>query len=107
MWADIPTKLLQGMAFQTMRSQLMNYPINYKDASNELTKQPTRKPVVAKQSVTWGGTRLVPSRTLQECVGRKRSNGSERMENKRMENKQLGVSRIISRTCQMSARRGE
>jgi hypothetical protein len=52
MWADILTKPLQGMAFQTMRAQLMNFPINYEDPSNEPTKQLTRKPVVAKQSVT-------------------------------------------------------
>jgi hypothetical protein len=63
MWADILTKPLQGMAFQTMRAQLMNCPINYEDPSNEPTKQLTRKPVVAKQPVTWGGTKQVPSRT--------------------------------------------
>jgi hypothetical protein len=74
MWADILTKPLQGMAFQTMRAQLMNCPINYEDSSNEPTKQLTRKPVVAKQLVTWGGTKQVPSRTPQECVGQNRSN---------------------------------
>ncbi len=31
MWADILTKPLQGMAFQAMRVQLMNCPINYED----------------------------------------------------------------------------
>ncbi len=31
MWADVLTKPLQGMAFRTMRAQLMNCAINYKD----------------------------------------------------------------------------
>ena len=74
MWADILTKPLQGNAFQTMRAQLMNCPINYEDTSNEPMKQLTRKPVAAKQSVMWGGTKQVPSRTPQECVGQNRSN---------------------------------
>ncbi len=73
-WADILSKPLQGMAFQTMRAQLMNCPINYEDPSNEPTKQLTRKPVVAKRLVTWGGTKQVPSRTPQECVEKNRSN---------------------------------
>jgi hypothetical protein len=64
MWADILTKPLQGMAFQTMRAQSMNCPVNYEDPCNEPTKQLTpRKPVVAKRLVTWGGTKQVPSRT--------------------------------------------
>jgi hypothetical protein len=74
MWADILTKPLQGMAFQTMRAQLMNCPINYEDPSDEPTKQLTKKPVVAKQLVTWDGTKQVPSRTPQECVEQSRSN---------------------------------
>jgi hypothetical protein len=74
MWAGILTKPLKGMAFQTMRAQLMNCPINYEDPSDEPTKQLTRKPVVAKRLMTWGGTKQVPSWTLQECVGQNRSN---------------------------------
>ncbi len=31
MWADVMTKLLQGMAFRTMRLELMNCPANYED----------------------------------------------------------------------------
>ena len=31
MWADVLTKPLQGMAFRSMRSQLMNCAINYED----------------------------------------------------------------------------
>ena len=74
MWADILTKPLQGIAFQTMRDQLMNCPINYEDPSDEPTKQLTRKPVVAKRLMTWGGTKQVPSRAPLEDVGQSRSN---------------------------------
>jgi hypothetical protein len=31
MWVDVMTKPLQGMAFGTMRLELMNCPVNYKD----------------------------------------------------------------------------
>ncbi len=31
MWADVMTKPLQGMAFRTMRLELMNCPVKYKD----------------------------------------------------------------------------
>jgi NAD-dependent dihydropyrimidine dehydrogenase PreA subunit len=46
------------MAFRTIRAQLMNCPINYKDAKEELTKQNTKTVVIAPQ----------------ECVGQNRSN---------------------------------
>ncbi len=54
MWADLLTKPLQGIAFQTMKAQLMNCPINYEEGDNDPMKQITRKPVVPKQLVTWG-----------------------------------------------------
>jgi hypothetical protein len=57
MWAVILSKPLQGMAFQTIRAQLINCSIKYEDANNEQTKQITKKPVVAKQSVTWNRTK--------------------------------------------------
>jgi hypothetical protein len=34
MWVDILTKPLHGIAFQTLRAQSMNCPINYEDPSN-------------------------------------------------------------------------
>jgi hypothetical protein len=92
MWADILTKPLQGVAFQTMRAQLMNCLINYEDPSNEPTKQLTRKPVVAKQLVTWGGMKHVPSRTPQECVGQNRSNRLSRTADRR-----LGIAKNLTR----------
>jgi hypothetical protein len=35
MWADVLTKPLQGMAFQTMRAELMNCPVNYKGPAED------------------------------------------------------------------------
>jgi hypothetical protein len=74
MWADILTKPLHGMAFHTMRACLINCPINYEEADNQATKQITKKHVVTKRLVTWGGTKQVALRTPQECVGQNRSN---------------------------------
>ncbi len=70
----------------------MNCLINYEDPSNEPTKQLTRKPVVAKRSVTWGVTKQVPSRTLQECVGQNRSNQPSHIVDR-----QLGIARNPAR----------
>jgi hypothetical protein len=104
MWADIQTKPLQGMAFQTMRAQLMNCQIHYEDPSKEPLKQLTRKPVVAKRLVTWGGTKQVPSQTLQECVGQNRSNQPSHTADRR-----LGIARNPARLgkigCQQTTRK--
>ncbi len=104
MWADILTKPLQGMAFQTMRAQLMNCLIKYEDPSNEPMKQLTRKPVVAKQLVTCGGTKQVPFWTLQECVGQNRSNRLSHTADR-----QLGIARNPARLgkggCQQTTRK--
>jgi hypothetical protein len=103
-WADILTKPLQGMAFQTMRAQLMNCLINYEDPSDEPTKQLTRKPVVAKRLVTWGGAKQAPSRTPQECVGQNRPSRPSHAEDRR-----LGIARNPARLgkggCQQTMRK--
>jgi hypothetical protein len=82
MWADVMTKPLQGMAFRTMRLELMNCLVNYEDppemvedggANKEMgiqrtgeTKQtqPSTKTVTRKRVIA------MPFRTLQECVGK-------------------------------------
>ena len=51
MWADVLTKPLQGMAFRTMRAQLMNCAINYED-EEEKTQPPRLVPVRSSKSVT-------------------------------------------------------
>jgi hypothetical protein len=38
MWADVLTKPLQGMAFLTMRAELINCPVNYKDKEEQERK---------------------------------------------------------------------
>ena len=67
MWADVLTKPLQGMAFRSMRAQLMNCAINYED---EEEKTPPRlMPVRGSKSVTWKDTEHHSLQALQECVG--------------------------------------
>jgi hypothetical protein len=51
MWADVLTKPLQGMAFRTMRAQLMNCAINYED-EKEKTQPPRLVPARSSKSVT-------------------------------------------------------
>jgi hypothetical protein len=66
MWADILTKPLHGMAFRTMRVQLMNCTTNYKDAEErKITKL---MPVRSSKSVTWKDTKPKSLQTPQECV---------------------------------------
>jgi hypothetical protein len=67
MWADVLSKPLQGMAFRTMRAQLMNCPINYKD---EEEKTQTRlMPVRSSKLATWKDTKPKSLQAPQECVG--------------------------------------
>ncbi len=39
MWADVLTKPLQGMVFQTMRAEIMNCPVNYEDPAEDTEEQ--------------------------------------------------------------------
>jgi hypothetical protein len=78
MWADIPTKPLQGLAFRTMRAVLMNCPINYKDEEEtEVIRSRTNTsntPVPPKKTVKWENNLKTVFHLPQECVGRNRSN---------------------------------
>ncbi len=67
MWADVITKPLQGMAFRTMRAQLMNCAINYED--EEEKTQSKLMPVHSRGSVTWKDTMPQSLQAPQECVG--------------------------------------
>jgi hypothetical protein len=67
MWADVLTKPLQGMAVRTMRAQLMNCAINYKD--EEEKTQAKLMPVHNRRSVTWKDTKPQSLQAPQECVG--------------------------------------
>ncbi len=45
MWADVMIKPLQGMAFRTMRSELMNCRVNYKDPPKIFEDNETKRGV--------------------------------------------------------------
>jgi hypothetical protein len=66
-WANVLTKPLQGTAFRTMRAQLMNCAINYKDEEEKM--QTKLMPVRSSKSVTWKDTKPKSLQAPQECVG--------------------------------------
>jgi hypothetical protein len=92
MWTDVLTKQLQGMAFRTMRVQLMNCPINYKD--EEEKTQMRLMPVRSSKLVTWKDTKPKSLQAPQECVGLNRQKHLPRPTTDRW----LGIARIQNRT---------
>jgi hypothetical protein len=91
MWADVLTKPLQGMAFRSMRAQLMNCAINYED---EEEKTPPRlMPVRGSKLVTWKDTKHQSLQAPQECVGLNRQKHLPRPTTDR----RLGITRIQRR----------
>jgi hypothetical protein len=70
MWADIMTKPLQGMAFRTMRAELMNCPVNYKEPEEDVEED--NFPISAAKTVTWKSDVATTFKTPQECVGQNR-----------------------------------
>ncbi len=98
MWVDVLTKPLQGMAFKKMRAQLINCAIEYQE--NEV-----RKISSASGSLTGRGSRPSPFQTPQECVGQNRPSKQLGVPiGQSGSNGRLGISRIISKVRQMSAR---
>jgi hypothetical protein len=92
MWADVLTKPLQGMAFRTMRAQLMNCAINYED--EEEKTQSKHMPVHSRRSVTWKDTKPQSLQAPQGCVGLNRQKHLPRQTTDRW----LGIARIQNRT---------
>ena len=91
MWADVLTKPLQGMAFRSMRAQLMNCAINYED--EEEKTQPRLMPVRSSKLVTWKDNKHQSLQAPQECVGLNRQKHLPRPTTDRW----LGIARIQRR----------
>ncbi len=91
MRADVLTKLLQGMAFRTIRAQLMNCAINYKD--EEEKTRPRLVPVRSSKLVTWKDTKPKYLQAPQVCVGLNRQKYLPRPTTDRW----LGIARIQNR----------
>ncbi len=99
MWADVMTKPLQGMAIRTMRSELMNFPVNYEDPPEMREDKGAKKETgicrmgktkqtePSAKTVTWKRVIAMPFRTPQECVGK-----SERYSSRVMMDRCLGRS---------------
>jgi hypothetical protein len=69
MWADVMTKPLQGMAFKTMRAELMNCAVDYEDPEEEKKHDIPISSSVGK-TVTWKSAIATTFKTPQECVGK-------------------------------------
>jgi hypothetical protein len=104
MWADVLTKPLQGMAFRTMREQLMNCAINYKD--KEEKTQSKLMHVHSRRLVTW----KTPSLSLYKhcrsvlgltgkstCQDRLQTGGSELPESRTEQEEQRTKSTVSSK----------
>ena len=103
MWVDMMTKPLQGMAFRTIRAEVVNCPVNYEDAADKENtaedakmtgiqkKKEAEQRNLDKKMVTWRRVVATPFRTPHECVEHNRSNQA-------MTDRQFGVSRIQRRT---------
>jgi hypothetical protein len=82
LWADVMTKPLQGIAFRTMRLELMSCLVNYENppemaeeggAKQEMGIKRTREirqTQPSTKTVIWKRVIATPFRTLQECVGK-------------------------------------
>jgi hypothetical protein len=66
-WADVMMKPLQGMAFKTMRAELMNCPVSYKDPEEDKERDIPISSVA--KMVTWKADIATTFKTPQECVG--------------------------------------
>ncbi len=109
MWADVMTKLLQGMAFRTMRSELMNCLVNYEDppemaedggAKKETGIQrmgETKQTQPSAKTVTWKRVIATLVRTLQECVGKSEGCLSRVVMNRHLRRSVHPRARILSR----------
>ncbi len=109
MWADIMTKLLQGMVFSTMRLELMNCPVNYEDppemAENGRAKKETgilrtgetKQTQPSTKMVTWKRVIAMPFRTPQECVGKCEGCSSGVVMDRRLGRSVHPQARILSR----------
>jgi hypothetical protein len=80
MWVDVMTKPLQGMAFRTMRLELVNCPVDYEDLPEMCEDIEMKKRVgvqrtgeenrtqPSSKTVTWKRVFATPFRALHECV---------------------------------------
>ena len=61
-------KPLQGMAFRTMRAELMNCPVKYEEPEEDIEED--NFPISAVKTVTWKSDVATTFKTPQECVGK-------------------------------------
>jgi hypothetical protein len=84
MWADIMMKPLQGMAFRTMRAELMNCPVNYEEPEENVEEN--NFPISAAKTVTWKSDVQTTFKTPQECVGQNGNRKGKPVMDRRLRN---------------------
>jgi hypothetical protein len=95
MWANLPTKPLQGKA-RMMQAKLMSCDVEYEEKETEIGKAGANQNQTtnSKTSPVRGGmTKQGPTRPLQECVGGSQNRGQTRATDRQS----VGVSRIQGR----------
>ena len=114
MWADIMTKPLQGMAFRTMRAELMNCPVNYEEP--EETVEENGFPISAAKTVTWKSDVRTTFKTPQECVGQNGNRKGKPVMDRRLRNScheskvtrgTVGEARLVSAGGPVGVSRGK
>jgi hypothetical protein len=84
MWVGIMTKPLKGTAFQVMRAELMNCPVNYEDPAEEQDPKRKQQPISAPKTVAWKSIVATAFKTPQECVGQNRNHQNMRKMDRRL-----------------------
>ena len=107
MWADVLSKLLQGIAYRTMRAELMNCPVNYEEEEDPDAPEPNQTAALGWKMVTCESRKPAPTKAPQECVGpnKQKQPTREPTRGERRTDRQVGVARIPQRVANRSAGR--
>jgi hypothetical protein len=104
MWADVLSKLLQGIAYRTMRAELMNCPVTYEEEENPDAPEPKRTVALGWKTVTCKSRKPAPTKAPQECVGpnKQKQPTREPTRGERRTDRQVRVARIPQQVANRS-----
>jgi hypothetical protein len=107
MWADVLSKPLQGIAFRTIRAELMNCPVNYEEEEETNGPELTQPAALGGRTVTYESRKPAPAKAPQECVGpnRRKQPTGKPTSGERRTDRLVGVARIPQRVASRSAGR--
>ena len=114
MWVDNMTKPLQGMAFRTMRAELMKCSVNYEEPEEDVEED--NFPISAAKTVTWKSDMATTFKTPQECVGQNGNRKGKLMMDRQLRNSchvskvtrgTMGRARLVSARGAVGVSRGK